>query len=469
MFRISVSLYPKMKTTKLHILTILFLFAITKVNAQINLVPNGDFEIYSSLPTTYGQSNLAVGWNNINGDYTNIKGSPDYYNVISFSALGSITPFSGNCQMGFVTIQIGSIFREYISTKFIGSMISGHHYSISFNLTNGIDTFYTKNSNNIGIHFSNSPLYQAMTENISVIPQIEITNIINCWNVWKHYSFNYTSDSSYQYITIGNFKDDAHTLVSSGNIGAYYFIDKIEIYPAKVKIEGDSLICKNDTISLVAVSDTTVKWAYAIKPDSIISTNAVLNVKLDITTTYVVYGNNNDTAWFTVNVINPPMINLGNDTTICIGKDVVLNPNINNAIYQWQDNSTNSTYKVNYPGVYWVKATIPPHCSNTDTIIIYYQNCETGGIYIPNAFTPNGDGLNDIFKVETVIELKEFKLMIFDRTGELIFESSDISKGWDGTFKGKAVPMGVYVYTVKAIIKDSNELINREGIVTVLR
>ncbi len=251
-------------------------------------------------------------------------------------------------------------------------------------------------------------------------------------------------------------------------ITAYYFIDKIEVIPV-LNIIGDSLICKGDTATLTATADNSFTWAYASKPDSIISTNQIIKVIPDTTTTFIVYGNNNDTAWFTVNVINPPIVNLGNDTTICIGQVVILNPNINNAIYQWQDSSTNITYKVNYPGVYWVKATSPPHCNNSDTIIVYFQNCETGGIFIPNAFTPNGDGSNDIFKVETTLEFKEFKLMLFDRTSELIFESTDINKGWDGTFKDKTVPLGVYIYMLTGIIKDTGEQIKRTGSVTVVR
>ncbi len=460
-----------MKTT-IVILYIFFITAFTNIKAQINLLSNGNFEIYSSLPTNWSQSNLAIGWNNVNGNYSGATASPDYINLLSFSGsgIGAVTPYSGNGQMGLIIYcDYVNSYREYISSQIDTSMIIGHKYKVSFHLTNGVDTLYTLACNNFGIHFSTNPLFQTTWSPIPVVPQIEINSIIYFWNYWQHFSFNYIATDTFNIITIGNFRDDAHTLVSStGKKAAYYFIDKLEIIPV-LNIIGDTVICKGDTATLTATADSTFKWALALKSDSIISTNATISVKPDTTTTYVVYGNNNDTAWFTVNVINPPIINLGNDTTICIGQEVLLNPNINNANYQWQDNSTNSTYKVNYPGVYWVKATIPPHCSNSDTIIVYYQNCETGGIYIPNAFTPNGDGLNDVFNVETVIEFKEFKLMIFDRTGELIFESSDINKGWDGTFKGKAVPMGVYVYTVKAINKDTNELINREGIVTVVR
>jgi len=70
-------------------------------------------------------------------------------------------------------------------------------------------------------------------------------------------------------------------------------------------------------------------------------------------------------------------------------------------------------------------------------------------IYIPNAFTPDGDGLNDLFKPEGVgIQIKNYKMEIYDRWGEKIFVSEDFNEGWDGTYKGKPAPTGVYAYYI---------------------
>jgi len=70
-------------------------------------------------------------------------------------------------------------------------------------------------------------------------------------------------------------------------------------------------------------------------------------------------------------------------------------------------------------------------------------------LWIPNAFTPNDDGNNDIFKVvgKNVIE---FEVSIFNRWGEQVFYSNDIYKGWDGTYKGQACPTDVYTYVIRA-------------------
>jgi len=392
---------------KKSIIILLLYLSANTLFAQFNLVPNGDFEAYSSLPTDYGQANLAIGWNNVNGDYTNSTGSPDYFNTLSFIGAGTsfgvvaMLPFSGNGQIGLVTIQQG-LFREYISSQFISPMNIGQKYSISFYITNGIDNFYTKGSNNLGIHFSNNPLYQAIDESISVIPQIEIDTIIYFWNEWHHFSFNYTADSSYNFITIGNFKDDAHTLVSSyGSNGAYYFIDKIEIYTL-LSITGEVAICKGQPDTLRMYGDTIVKWADSLNPGIIIATDSIITIAPTVTTTYkatTAY----DTAYFTVHVVIPPVINLGNDTVLCPGTGQDLQLNVQAmpfTSYTWQDGSSGLSYDVNQAGTYWVKATINSSCFASDTINVAYSSSPyvnlgndttlcTGDTLILNANYPN--------------------------------------------------------------------------------
>jgi len=88
---------------------------------------------------------------------------------------------------------------------------------------------------------------------------------------------------------------------------------------------------------------------------------------------------------------------------------------------------------------------------------------------VPNAFTPNGDGLNDDLKIISnagIIELKSFK--IFSRSGNLVFESRDLSKGWDGRFKGNPLPADIYYWT--AVYADRNIVTNpKTGTVLLLK
>lgn len=70
-------------------------------------------------------------------------------------------------------------------------------------------------------------------------------------------------------------------------------------------------------------------------------------------------------------------------------------------------------------------------------------------IYVPNSFTPNGDGLNENFGAYSE-SVKSFTMEVYDRWGELIFQSSDIDNRWDGKYKGQTAPQGSYVYKISA-------------------
>jgi gliding motility-associated-like protein len=87
-------------------------------------------------------------------------------------------------------------------------------------------------------------------------------------------------------------------------------------------------------------------------------------------------------------------------------------------------------------------------------------------IYIPNSFTPNGDKTNDTLFVKGV-GIQEFKFRIYNRWGELVFETDRLDKGWDGTFRGEYAPEGVYIYTVS--VKGFRENRTMKGDVILLR
>ncbi len=89
-------------------------------------------------------------------------------------------------------------------------------------------------------------------------------------------------------------------------------------------------------------------------------------------------------------------------------------------------------------------------------------------LYIPSAFTPNGDGVNDKFGVKAQ-NITDFNLRIFNRWGELVFESNNISDLWDGKYQGEAIAStDVFVYTVKAIGINGMPLPDENGTVTLV-
>jgi gliding motility-associated-like protein len=87
-------------------------------------------------------------------------------------------------------------------------------------------------------------------------------------------------------------------------------------------------------------------------------------------------------------------------------------------------------------------------------------------LYIPNVFTPNGDGINDEFHIASY-NLSEFDIKIFNRWGQLLFQTNDPLKGWDGSFRGQTVA-GVYVFTLKAKGNDGSEY-RKSGHITLIQ
>jgi gliding motility-associated-like protein len=140
-------------------------------------------------------------------------------------------------------------------------------------------------------------------------------------------------------------------------------------------------------------------------------------------------------------------------------------------VYHWSNGSLTEDIHDLAAGNYSVTVTDTNHCTIADdyTVIASDVPCETPVIvlYLPNIFTPNGDGENDVLYVRGS-GIKELSLTIYDRWGEKVFETTDQAKGWDGTFRGKNMDNGVYVYYLKARLVNDKEII-RKGNITLAR
>ena len=175
----------------------------------------------------------------------------------------------------------------------------------------------------------------------------------------------------------------------------------------------------------------------------------------------------------TVNVGNltAPWFDLGTDTTLCIGRQLLLDPMVDSAFnnFLWSDNSHGLTLLVEDSGYYWLRITNP--CGDHyDDILVDTRNCSPT-LFAPNAFTPNGDGLNDQFQVEAA-NIFNFRMLIFDRWGQKVFESDDITMGWDGSVNNSPAPMGNYVWIAfYEVISDDWTYIGQEekGSILLLR
>lgn len=156
---------------------------------------------------------------------------------------------------------------------------------------------------------------------------------------------------------------------------------------------------------------------------------------------------------------------IGNDTSVCANEKVILNAGIYNS-YLWQDGSTNRTYTVNNPGIYKVIVSTGAGCSDSASInITILEDCFD--LMFPNAFAPGG--VNKTFgALGNLSPVSKYMLRIYNRYGQEIFATADPAKRWDGTFQGKGVNNGAYVYVATYVYKNK---INRvkKGTVMVIR
>lgn len=157
-----------------------------------------------------------------------------------------------------------------------------------------------------------------------------------------------------------------------------------------------------------------------------------------------------------------------NDTCVKRGTYVKLVARVAGATeYTWQDGSHDSTLTTSSAGQFWVRVLVNS-CQKTDSTLIGWCDVPLY-FYVPNAFTPNGDGLNDYLRPIS-IEVTEFYMIIFDRWGKQIFETRDKQKGWDGTCKGSLCDPGVYTYKIVYRTTQSPESYQTiSGSVTLLR
>lgn len=173
----------------------------------------------------------------------------------------------------------------------------------------------------------------------------------------------------------------------------------------------------------------------------------------------------------TITKFNLPIVNLGRDTAICDGQ-IQLQLQQEFETYLWSTGSQAPGITVTEEGIYFVLVTDEKGCKGSDTIQIA-NNC-AAELFIPNAFSPNGDGVNDVFLVRgnsrnTIIE----KMIIYNRWGNKVFEASnilpnDVSAGWDGKYKGTFAQNEVYGYYVVAKFSDGTQKVLK-GNVTLLR
>lgn len=245
----------------------------------------------------------------------------------------------------------------------------------------------------------------------------------------------------------------------------------------------DATICFGTTYQLKGSGGSVYQWT----PPALLSNSNIANpfvntpgagvyrYALSVTDANGCRSQKSDTVVLTV--LSEAKVFAGNDTSIAINQPLQLNAadvngsNFNS--YNWSPSFglNNPFIKdplsiINRDVTYIVTARNAAGCEATDDIKIrVFQGPE---IYVPNAFTPNGDGLNDVFR-PTCAGIRELKYFsVFNRYGQMVFTTTKVGEGWNGIFKGEKQNAGGFTWIAEAIDYKGNT-ITRKGIAVLIR
>ena len=273
--------------------------------------------------------------------------------------------------------------------------------------------------------------------------------------------------------------DTRYTVI--GNIGKCQATAGVNVkvvpYP-QVNAGADVAICFGDIIQLNGSTDgSSFRWS----PTTALSNPNILNpfaspqvpVRYILTATDTLGCPKPTRDTVLVFVVPPVQAFAGNDTFIVIGQPLQLQAS-GGQVYSWSPPTGLNKVDIANPvatltsnQTYVVRVSTPEGCFAFDTVNVRVFTTPPG-FFVPNAFTPNNDGRNDIFRPIAVGISKLDYFNVYNRWGQLVYSTNQLGKGWDGQLKGREQPSGVYVWVTKAQIY-TGAPITQKGTVTLIR
>jgi len=222
-----------------------------------------------------------------------------------------------------------------------------------------------------------------------------------------------------------------------------------------VDLGDDITLCEGESTTIDAENDNlSVRWNTG---------QLTSEITVNATNEHIVTVDNgtctaNDTIQ--INVVSLPESNIDQtigDQPYCFnelnGRPITVEAGPNSSYnYSWGTGATTSQITIESPGTYVVSITVG-NCEISDNITI--NDFCPSTLYVPNTFTPDDNGLNDVFNVEGTY-ITDYKMLVFDRWGLLLYETEDINMGWDGTYMGNLVQIDTYVYKIYYSINDTD-------------
>ncbi|MEQ8909784.1 MAG: PKD domain-containing protein [Vicingaceae bacterium] len=295
------------------------------------------------------------------------------------------------------------------------------------------------------------------------------------WNFGNGQQSN-LENPSIEYNSAGNYDI---SLKVYANIGCIDSVTKTLTVKPRVNLSStpDTTICLNDTIFLRATGADHYTWSSASEILNADTVPALVFPK--VSDSFKVKGNNQfncpDSTTILVNVFNPPTEPFLQDTSLIIGEEVMLNGFSGEGfLYQWVPTTGVSCpscpdplFKPEVSTEYTLQISDPFGCFPFEKKV-FIEIIEKYSLDVPQVFSPNGDDVNDVVYAKGwgLKELISFK--IYNRFGEIVFESQDFDKGWDGTYRGKDQNVETYVYTVEALTY-GGKVLRKKGNLNLIR
>ena len=256
------------------------------------------------------------------------------------------------------------------------------------------------------------------------------------------------------------------------------------MHPApRANAGNDVTTCLGNNLTLHGSGGTAYNWsppdylsnAGIVNPTVVLPPTGIYTYLLNVTDANGCKSVKPDTV--NVNILPAVRVFAGNDTSIAANQPLQLNAtdvfNSGFNSYSWVPSNGLSNPLIKNPVAvltnditYTVIARTPDNCISQDEISI--RVFKEADIYVPMAFTPNGDGTNDIFKPILVGIMQLNYFAVYNRYGELVFKTSEQGKGWDGLYKGKSQHTGAFVWVAEAIDYKGN-IVLKKGTVALIR
>ena len=333
-------------------------------------------------------------------------------------------------------------------------------------------------------HFSQTPISDIPPDGTLYLePHVQNQNGILPAREWVRISGCFTAAGGERYLTLGNFVSNAETdtlnPVDAISIQRHYaLIDDVALYSLSSLIPSDTVILEGESLSF----NTSLPLSYRLNGEALpggqFAPDSAGLYTIEVALEPCGAISSFQVEVYTCEALGKDYEPFLSDTSVCLeeGWQLVF-PRTDT--YNYRINGQLATENVFAPadtGYYEILVELPG-CIVLDTIRIQALDCTISDeapdcFFIPSAFSPNGDGRNDYFRLYGPCQIQAVEARIFDRWGGLLFESTDPDFRWDGMAGGKAVSNGLYVYAIRLVFEGEDKRVyerEEKGAVVLLR